>query len=308
VSIAPEPIGAVFENTPVLLFGEASGTDTVLELSWDSGKLSLQVPQGDASIGKTLRLLQGSRLITDWESRYPAGEALATIEKRQQSRVAGRLRSLSETYGLASREMALVAVVKRASDIAGELPVTRVVPVGLPKGMQFGAIFGDRLSLGSPAYRFLATPPRVAAGPGRGAARSAPGAGRGDFRAILSKAFKPRVENKTETVEDILIELASQLEPDGGMPGENQTQRATRTIAVLYAMISHGHTARAGAFRSHVARLVDFLQRLKHLDAGERVIVERVLKASSTGHAGAGDWLKIAQRKAVSWDEIAGEP
>jgi hypothetical protein len=101
VSIAPEPIGAVFEDTPVLLFGEASGKDTVLELSWDSGKLSLQVPQGDASLGKTLRLLQGSRLITDWESRYPAGEALATIEKRQQSRVAARLRSLSETYGLA---------------------------------------------------------------------------------------------------------------------------------------------------------------------------------------------------------------
>jgi len=126
--------------------------------------------------------------------------------------------------------------------------------------------------------------------------------------ATFSKASKPGSENKTQTAEDILIELASQLEPDGGMAGESHTQRATRSIAVLYAMISHGHTAKAGAFRSHVARLVDFLHRLNHLDARERVIVERALKASSAGHVAAGDWLKIAQRKAVSWDEVAGEP
>jgi len=311
VLVAPEPADAVFEGMPVLLFGEASGKDTVLELTWNSGKLSLPVPDGDASLGKTLRLLRGSRLITDWESRYPAGEALATIEKRHQSRVAGRLRSLSENYGLASREMSLVAVVKRASDIAGELPVTRVVPVGIPQGMQFGAIFRDVTGLSmafcGPARSSLGTPAPMAGGPYRGVGGSAPGAGAGEFMATFSKASKPGSENKTQTAEDILIELASQLEPDGGMAGENQTQRATRSIAVLYAMISYGHTPRAGAFRSHVTRLVDFLQRLKNLDARERMIVERALKASSTGHAAEGDWLKIAQRKAVSWDEVAGE-
>ena len=143
VSVAPESPGAVFAGTPVLLFGEAWGKDAVLELTWDSGKLSLPVPVGEASLGKILRLLQGSRLITDWESRYPAQEALATIEKRQQSRVAERLRSLSETYGLASREMSLVAVVKRADDKTGDLPLTRVVPVGMPQDMPFGAIFAS---------------------------------------------------------------------------------------------------------------------------------------------------------------------
>jgi hypothetical protein len=66
--------------------------------TWDFGKLSLQVAEGNASIGKILRLLHGSRLITDWESRYPAREALAMIEKRQHSRAAVRLRSLSETF------------------------------------------------------------------------------------------------------------------------------------------------------------------------------------------------------------------
>jgi Ca-activated chloride channel homolog len=306
VSVAPEPAGAVFEGTPVLLFGEASGKDAVVRLTWDSGNLSLPVPPGDASLGKTLRLLQGSRLITDWESRYPAQEALATIEKRQQSRVAGRLRSLSESYGLASREMALVAVVQRAGDNAGELPVTRVVPVGMPLGMHFNAIFRgvDRAA----AAMTLCTAPRSALASRIRMAHvsakpPAPGAGPGELTALFSKA-----DNQTDTAEDILIEIASHLEPDGGMAGQNPKQRATRSIAVLYAMISHGHTPTAGAFRSHVARLVYFLEHLNNLDASERMIVERALKASSSGHAPAGDWLKIAQRKTVSWDEVAGEP
>src|SRR5215831_9570492 len=186
VSVAPGPAGTVFEGAPALLFGDAPGKDAVLELTWDSGRLSLQVPQGDAALGKTLRLLQGSRLITDWESRYPGKEALATIEKRQQSRVAGRLRTLSETYGLASREMSLVAVVKRAGDVAGELPVTRVVPVGMPQGMPFGAIFRDVTSMASASRSWLslATPVRMAGGPDRGIKRSAPGAGPGEFAAL----------------------------------------------------------------------------------------------------------------------------
>lgn len=38
-------------------------------------------------------------------------------------------------YGLASRVMALVAVVQREADKPGELPKTQVVPVGLPQDL-----------------------------------------------------------------------------------------------------------------------------------------------------------------------------
>jgi Ca-activated chloride channel homolog len=315
VSLAPAPPGAVFAGTPVLLFGEASGKDATLELAWDSGSLSLPVPEGNASIGKTLRLLQGSRLITDWESRYPAQEALATIEKRQQSRVAGRLRSLSETYGLASREMSLVAVVKRAGDVAGQLPDTRVVPVGMPQGMEFGAFFRS-VDLSARKARVDLAPPlsimhsvasvvrRFGAMPGYGPEP----AGVREFTAMFSSPPKLLARSKTETPEDILLEIASQLEPDGGMPGDDKNHRATRSIAVLYAMISHGHTPSTGAFRSHVARLVDFLKNFENLGAREKAIVERALEAAPTGHAPAGDWLKVAQQKVVSWEEAAGEP
>ena len=96
-------------------------------------------PMGDAQTGQTVRLLQGSRLITDWESRYPAGEALAPLEKRKHNRVAERLSTLSRTYGLASREMSLVAVVKRSGDRPGAIPETRVVPVGMPQDVKFEA-------------------------------------------------------------------------------------------------------------------------------------------------------------------------
>jgi hypothetical protein len=92
------------------------------ELAWDGGRMDLDVPAGDAETGEALRLLRGSRLITDWESRYPSQEALSPLAKRQESRVAARLPELSRTYGLASREMSLVAVVKRRGDRTGGLP------------------------------------------------------------------------------------------------------------------------------------------------------------------------------------------
>ena len=100
--------------------------------------------------------------------------------------MAARLRSLSETYGLASREMSLVAVVKRAGDVAGHLPDTRVVPVGMPQGMKFGAIFAgasrSMMSLGILANMSPAPPPRFAAG--------APGAAHPEAQGLKPKVTR----------------------------------------------------------------------------------------------------------------------
>ena len=68
----------------------------------------------ESDVGETVWLLQGSRLITDWESRYPSAEALAPLEKRKQSRVATRLLALSQTYGLSSREMSTLRMYETA--------------------------------------------------------------------------------------------------------------------------------------------------------------------------------------------------
>ena len=72
-NVQPEPPSVVFAGNPVLLFGETSETSQTLDLTWDGGRMNITVPMGDAPTGQTVRLLQGSRLITDWESRYPPG-------------------------------------------------------------------------------------------------------------------------------------------------------------------------------------------------------------------------------------------
>ncbi len=310
VSVAPEPGRAVFAGSPVLLFGEASESDPFLELEWDSGRLSLPIPASNVSIGKTIRYLQGSRLITDWESRYPAREALATLEKRQQGRVAARLRSLSEIYGLASREMSLVAVVKRDGDAAELLPVTRVVPLGLPRGMEFNSIFGGGFTGGAGRMSLFgsSSPAPVPAAPRASFAKTERGSGTSEVIQLFTGLFSQKVaKSKTGAAEDILIQIAAQLEPDGGMPGDDDQQRAAKTIAALYAMIAAGHTLQSGAFRAHVARLVAFLKSVAGLKGKEKIAVERAIESASTGHAPSGDWPKIARQKMVSWREVAGK-
>ncbi len=158
--IAPDPPKFVFSGTPVVLFGETSALgEGRIVLGWDGrgGKRSAEIPFAVAAggEGETLRLLRGARLIADLESRMVgegAGEGGGeTLKKREAERIKQRLIGLSQAYGLVSRPMALVAVVKRAGDKPGDLPVTRVVPVGLPQDMEWGGYFARERALRGPA-------------------------------------------------------------------------------------------------------------------------------------------------------------
>ena len=84
--IAPAPAAAVFTGTPITLFGHTgSSAQAKLLLEWakpQPGKLEIALEAADSGMGETLRLLQGSRLITDLDSRY-LGERL-----RRRSRTA----------------------------------------------------------------------------------------------------------------------------------------------------------------------------------------------------------------------------
>ncbi len=310
--IAPEPPATVFAGTPVLLFGEAAA-HTDIELAWEGGRLSLSIPEGGAGLGHTIRLLQGARLITDWESRYPAKEALAPLEKRKQSRVATRLRSLSEEYGLASREMSLVAVVRRAGDHPGDLPVTRVVPVGMPRGVNFGSYFpGAKPGLVLSAA--MAPPPAPA--PAQMARRIPELFARAQTlvpRDKLPRPQQPLLRRVTDSerpnppvnTEDRLFDLVCQIDPDGGMPADTPSARAARSVAALYALVAHGQTATEGPFRSHVARLLKFLTSFRKLSAAELAMVAQAVLATTEGHVPSGDWLAIAMRAEVSWDQVS---
>lgn len=279
-NVQPAPPSWVFGGTPVLLFGElAEGEDGPIELSWEGGRMALPIPLAVSGVAETVRLLQGSRLITDWESRYPAEEAWGLLAWRKKNRVAGRLVSLSETYGLASREMSLVAVVERAGDRAGELPETRVVPVGMPQGTPFQAYFGGSTTLCGPL-----------AGQSTGTARAASGP------LKLGRVRAPG--------DAVLFDLASRIDPDGGMPGRDAEARAIATITVLFAFLSRGHTASKGAFRMHVARLMAFLESLKGLSAEQQKVVSAVLDRSRRGAAPRGDWAALAGQPGDHWTEV----
>ena len=169
--------------------------------------------------------------------------------------MAARLLELSKMYGLASREMSLVAVVNRQADLPGELPKTLVVPVGMPQDTAFQAYFGGpnstidlsacMASLFSapivPEARSKAAPARFSGGP---------------LYSLKSRASTTDVWAGNAD----LVDLAAMLEPDGGMPGDDLGARAGRTIAAVLAFGAGGHTLSTGAFRLHVTRLVGFLK------------------------------------------------
>ena len=303
----------------MLLFGEME-TGGHVELTWDGGgSLSLPVEFGSAEIGETVWLLQGSRLITDWESRYPSVEANAPLEKRQQSRVAGRLVELSRQYGLASREMSLVAVVARAGDHAGQLPDTRVVPMGMAQDTRFSAYFPAQ-SMAAPC---LPPPPPVGmAAPiplafSRTMAPMAPPPGSSGSILGSFKRFRlfggdggqheapPAPAPPASSPDDELLTLASAMDSDGGMPGRNAEARASASVVALLAFLANGHTPTSGAFRSHVARLVAFLESLAGLDAGKRALVDRAVAAARQGKAPKGDWLRLAHKSGDRWPELS---
>ncbi|MCW5982488.1 MAG: VWA domain-containing protein [Bryobacteraceae bacterium] len=299
----PEPPEVVFAGTPVLLFGDSDQTaetgdsSGAVSLTWDGGAMRLDVPEGDAETGETVRLLRGSRLITDWESRYPAGEATGPVAARRQSRVAARLAELSATYGLASREMSLVAVVKRQGDRPGELPETRVVPVGMAQDTAFDAYFGDTsrmacqvASTAMPLQMDYSSAAKKRSGKrwfalGRSASRMA--------ESALMREAEPTV-----------LELAALLEPDGGMPGDNLGVRIARSIAAVLAFAAEGHTVADGAFRLHMSRLVGFLRSVSVSSDKEKLLLERALEAALTGRVPSGRWLALALSARTGWKQV----
>ncbi|MBN2505315.1 MAG: hypothetical protein JXQ71_01335 [Verrucomicrobia bacterium] len=99
---------------------------------------------------------------------------------------------------------------------------------------------------------------------------------------------------------DTLVELAAQLEPDGGMPGATAGERVLRSVVALLCFLSQGHTAAAGIFRAHVGRLVAFLgaRERSALSAERHEQVERCLELARAGKAPGGDWLRL-------WKELA---
>ena len=208
-----------------------------------------------------------------------------------------------------------MAVVTRPGDRAGELPETRVVPVGMAQDTDFGAYF----PLGTARMFFHS------AGAPASAQHKKPAAplfsldshvsGRDGessfdfFRAFFSRrketAERPGGASRPpETAEDILLDLASRMDSDGGMRGKNREDRAIASVVALLAFLSQGHTETGGAFRSHVTRLVAFLKSLTGLSSDRQRIVAAVIELAREGPAPAGEWITLARTSGDHWKEV----
>jgi Ca-activated chloride channel family protein len=290
---------SVFAGTPVAVFGEAAPAAAgSLAVEWSTGRREVEFHIGDSALGETLRLLTGARLLTELESRV-------ATHSREKDRLEKRIEEMSLAYGLASRRVALVAVVERTGDRPNSIPKTVVVQVGMPQDTQFGAYFPPQPAMAacyamwappSPAPAMAPPPSQSPAAPkklkrmrfslfgGRGqdaGAAPPPPAGASLPEPALADAAEP---------EDLLLALASKLLPDGGMPGTTEAERIDNTIVALLCMVAEGHSVRLGAFRSHVERMVRFLESFG------RTELQLTIEAGRTGKPIGGDWKKRAAK------------
>ncbi len=290
ITFAPEPPPAIFAGTPLTLFGETTGkTDGQVRLTWEGGKLEVPVKLGQSSEAETIRLLQGSRLITDMEARMDSvGDT--DCETTRQNKA---LEKLSAKYGLASRAMSLVAVVKRKGDKPGDLPEMMVVPVGMPQDTNFGVYF-SRSTIRQPdgVYDLSAQMTCYESPEGMQSIR----------RGRLAETASGKLYQLDESsiTDDLLLGLAGLIELDGGMPGKDDEERWIATATALFCFLAEGHTATVGAFRLHVARLLGFLKAAPSTATDERK--RRLLEQAELGFAPAGDWTN--QARAL----LAGKP
>lgn len=318
--IEPTPADAVFPGRPLLLYGEV--TAPAITLDWNGGSRSIAIPSGDNSAGETLRLLRGSRLITDAEARV-LPESSKAEDRKTADRMEKYLERLSSDYGLASRRMALVAVVEREGDRPGEPPSTRIVPVGQPQDTSFTAMFNAPGQMPAPASGLLPPPPSPmpmqapSPLPGytqmyRGAPAEPPPAPRNASGSFLGStvggvldaigSLAGKLFSKDNSLEldlsyeeaETAVDLVSRLEGDGGMPGSNPEERVLATLTALLALLADGHTLTAGALRVHVKRMVAWLESgvIKTLPPHRRAVAERALVRIKAGQPAAGDWLQ----------------
>ncbi len=292
LSITPEPPSRVRSGEPVVFFGELeSSVSETIRINWeaDSGPKHMEIPlelveSGDA---ESVFLLQGSRLITDADSRMIPVQGNRAEREREATRQTNLLKRLSETYGLASRAMSLVAVVKRKGDKANVIPRTMIVPVGMPQDVDFEAYFSGHgpsgrikpLRMVNPQFPSYEKPQNIFA------RRDGTAPDMDEDMELISCSSLGLEDIEAEEADkqnDLMILLAGRMEPDGGMPGKDKMERWMASMAALLFYLSNGNTRTSGTFRLQVQRLLDYLEQRKGDGADPRML--DLLKFVQEGH------------------------
>ncbi len=294
--IRPAPDNTVFKNRPLTVFVDfPAGEGAVprsLQIAWrrsPRGRLqTMNIPLESTALdlGEAVRLLQGARLIAELESLWTS--EVQGHAGRRERRLRKMLENASREFGLASRVMSLVAVLKRSGDVAGDLPETRIIPVGLPQDVSFDAYFQASLSPIHGASRVCA----AWAGPPPGAPMVREPSSAPSFREETDNML----EESADSSFDRLLDFSMQIQPDGGMPGANAAERLLATCLALLAFLGAESTAERGPFQEHVRRLLAFLEQNRtSIPAPEiRTCIQAVIRTVETGAAPKGEpWLDL---------------
>ncbi len=301
-SLGPVPEKAALEGFPVVVWGELPPGETggSLRLSWEGREgpagldLPLEPPAGEP--GATVALLRGARLAAALESAAPAIEG----------KTRGELEALARRFGLGNRAMALVAVHERADARPGELPATRVVPVGLPEDVQMEAYFarveckwalpegtgpGPDEPPVSPSNvamvrGLLLEPESVEQQPVRSRGRR-----RGPERRARAAAGSP------EDLELVAPVIAARLEADGGLPGRTLGARVAATVAAAVALAWFAQETGTARWRGCLERMLRFLRGVDgaRLAPERAALLEEVLEALEAGYVPAGPWAELGR-------------
>ena len=313
ISTAPEPPSHAFTGSPLVVWGESNGPGSgLLELTWKKPKpgsinVPFRIPEVTVEIAETLRLLRGARLLTDLDSRVVSGRGAE--RKRQVRRIEERMRKLSEEFQLASRQKALVAVLRREGDKPGKLPATRIVPVGMPEDVAFGNYFGDFAEDWRVLSKRIGSVPTATLGLVSAGEFRAPAQARSlKFTPTLSKVrefFSAGPESSEELemqaiTQDPLVELAALVEPDGGMPGASLVERALRTLLTLLCFRAEERARQRSIFKRHAKKMTAFMKSLD-LDRISDVQQSRItlgLQLAEDPLFEWNDWLDAAKQLA----------
>ena len=311
VRLTPDGPFSVCRGTPWMAFVYAAdGAQAVLHLEWENGEggQQLEIPLGlkPTALAETVRLLEGARRITDLEATLSALPDTSTRKlQREEKRLLAQLERLSKQYGLASRAMALVAVIKRPGDRPDEVPKTQVVPVGMPEDTAFESYFRSSVDFlaeasesscsASPPLFFLSSSPLDVSdvSSSQSVWMSAWMPFNRSLNQLVGAGSQDRMEEEDISDEALLVELAGRIEPDGGMPGKNEEQRWWTTAAVLCYFLSLGHTPQHGAFRRHVERMLQYLTASPVVATDEQA--GDLLHRLQQGDVPSGAWRQLAE-------------
>lgn len=307
VLLAPEPPSTARVNEPVLIFGSYDGVgEGILHVAWDGGSLETPlvitskeeiVERDEASIlfGEALKLIQGARLTTAAEmmddEKAETRRAAARLEKQREKRWI----QLAEEYGLANPAMSLVAVVERAGDQPGDVPVTRVVPVGMPQDIAPEHYFNTLLRpTVSGIVKRCVRPSGAKFSYDRMCCASMPPPWFDLSLKTVAKDVPLDSEVRENTVLDGFFATVGDVEADGGLPGQDMEERIAHTLAALLALIQYERDTCNTFFTTHVHRMAEFLRaQVGHPLPEERAaLLRQALDAIENKQVPEGDWFE----------------